>query len=39
MLFAICRNIKSQDDFHVASVRLANLLRVINVFVKPNEQR
>ena len=37
--FSICRNIKSQDDFHVASVRLANLLRVINVFVKPNEQR
>ena len=37
--FSICRSIKSQDDFHVISMRLANLLRVINVFVKPNEQR
>ena len=38
-LFSICRSIKSQDDFHVISMRLAYLLRVINVFVKSNEQR
>ena len=36
--FSICRSIKSQDDFHVISMRLANLLCVINVFVKPNKQ-
>ena len=37
-LFSICRSIKSQDDFHVISTRLASHLRVINVFVKPNKQ-